>query len=123
MLQGVVNRLVGSFHWLENKLDHSVHDRIAWTVSVMLAKILLTPLEIAKKRQQAKLNYYGSSRNSVVNDDSDETESTISTLKSIYKQEGVTGLYKGWYMAVPESIATVLITHVAFKVLGKVFGE
>jgi hypothetical protein len=64
-----------------------------------IVKILLNPLEIAKKKKQ-----------------NHETKDNLFKISSdILKSKGIAGLYSGWYLTIPEAFCKILITHFALK--------
>jgi hypothetical protein len=88
------------------------------------AKILLTPLEVSKKRIQNNLKHSTNKqhRNHISSRAQRQANNIINVLQDIYKEDGVSGLFAGWYLAIPEAFVTVLVTHYAFKGVAKLIG-
>jgi hypothetical protein len=89
------------------KFEFTTSSRWSWFLALSIAKILLNPVEIAKKKIQTR----------------ESTEDLLTTLKEMYSDEGWRGLFKGWALAIPEAFSVVLLTHYTFKGIVNVFGE
>jgi len=106
--------------------DVTFRQRITWCLGYTLAKILLTPLEVAKKRIQHNLKH--SSQYQPKHHLSNTTavapsNSLFDVLGDIYNQDGISGLFAGWYLGVPEALVTVLATHYVFRGVVAVTGR
>jgi len=79
----------------------STDDVLISFISLAITKILLNPLEVAKKKKE----------------NNDTQENLVKTISTIYKTKKFRGLYSGWYLAIPETFCTVVITHFALKLV------
>jgi len=68
---------------------------LSWFAALSTAKVVLTPVEIAKKKIQ----------------DKDGSENFVKAIANIYDRDGFQGLWIGWYFGVFESVCTVFITN------------
>jgi len=84
--------------------DQSLSSKLVWGTSLAIAKVVLTPLEISKKRIQ---NNHGS-------------ENFVKALVDVYREEGFRGIWTGWYLGIPEAIGVVLIAHFATRGLARI---
>eukprot|EP01117_Protostelium_nocturnum_P013665 TRINITY_DN5116_c0_g1_i1.p1 TRINITY_DN5116_c0_g1~~TRINITY_DN5116_c0_g1_i1.p1 ORF type:complete len:308 (+),score=83.53 TRINITY_DN5116_c0_g1_i1:106-1029(+) len=89
---------------LNQSLDNSSAKDIAlkWAL-LSLTKIALTPLEVVRKHQQRKAAI-----------DSPLQENTLDTMKRIYDNRGLSGLFSGWYLGIGEATCAVVVSHLVY---------
>jgi len=77
----------------------SFEENVNLFVAIALARILITPFEIVKRKMQADKEISSATTR----------DGLLGTFKQIYKEEGLPGLFKGWALGIMEVYAVIII--------------